>query len=95
MFKKEGLAFSVGLGKVGDISFRTGVVNAGMSKCIFLVVQGLHGVDEESAEVRQGVLAVRLFVPNANLQGELREQLHVVKASENRRVHIIGKLGIA
>ena len=88
MFKKKGLAFSVGLGKVGYIGFGTGGVDAGVSKSSFLVVQGLHGVDEERAEVRPGVLANRLFLPSVNLQGELWEQLHAVNASQNCRVHI-------
>ena len=37
----------------------------------------------------------RLFVPSANLQGELWEQLHVVNAGENRRVHVEGKFRVA
>ena len=89
-----GFGFSMGLGKVGYISSRTGVVDADVSRSSFLVVQGLHGVGEECAEVRPGVLANMLLVPNANLQGELWEQLHVVNASQNCRVHIEGKLGI-
>ena len=44
---------------------------AGVSKSSFLIVQGLHGVGEERAEVRPGVLTNRLLVPGANLQGEL------------------------
>lgn len=95
MFKKEGLAFGGGQGKVGYISSRTGVVDADVSRSSFLVVQGLHSIGEEHAEVRPGVLAVRPFVPSVNLQGELWEQLHVVNAREDRRVHIEGKLGIA
>ena len=51
VFKKEGLAFGVGLGKVGYIGAGTGVVDAGVSKSTFLIVQGLHGVGEEGAEV--------------------------------------------
>ena len=81
VFKKGGLAFGVGLGKVGYIGSRTGIVDAGVSKSSFLVVQGLHGVGEERAKVRPGVLAVRLCIPSATLQGELWEQLHVVNAS--------------
>ena len=95
VFKEEGLAFSVGLGKVGYISSRTRVVDAGVSKCRYLVVQGLHSVGEERAELRPGVLNGRLFVPSANLQGELWEQLHMVNTSENCHVHVEGKLGIA
>ena len=49
---------------------------------------------EECAEVWSGVFNGRLFVPSANLQGELWEQLHVVNASENRGVHVEGKPGI-
>ena len=94
VFKEEGLAFGVGLGKVGYIDSRTGVVNAGVSKSSFLVVKGLHGVNEERAEVRPGVLANRLLVPTANLEGGLWEQLRVVNASQNLCVHIEGKLGI-
>ena len=94
VFKKEGLAFSMDLGKVGYIGSRAGVVDAGVSKSSFHVVQGLHSVGEERAEVRPGVLAVRRFVPSANLQGELWEQLYVVNASQNRRVHIESKLAI-
>ena len=51
VFKEEGLAFCVGLGKVGYISSRTRAVDAGASKCSFLVLQELHSVDEERAEV--------------------------------------------
>ena len=94
VFKEEDLAFRVGLGKVGYISSRT-VVDTSVSKCSFLVVQDLYSAGEERAEVRPGVLDGRLFVPSANLQGELWEQLYVVNASENCRVHLEGKLGIA
>ena len=94
MFEEEGLAVGVGLGKIGYIVSRTGIVNAGVGKSGFLVVQGLLGVGEEPAEVRQGVLVVRLCIPSANLQGELGEQLHVVNAFQNCRVHVEGKLGI-
>ena len=94
VFKKEALAFGVGLDKVGYIGSETGVVNAGVSKSGFLVVQGLHGVGEECAEVRPGVLANMLLVPNANLQGELWEQLHVVNASQKYRVHVEGEPSI-
>ena len=38
MFKKEGLALGVGVGKIGYISSRTGIVDAGMSKSSFLIV---------------------------------------------------------
>ena len=68
-FKKEGLAFCEGLGKVVYTGSRTGVVDAGVSKSSFLVVQGLYGVGEERAEVRPGVLANRLHVLSVNLQG--------------------------
>ena len=81
VFKKEGLAFGVCLGKVGYIASGTGGVDAGVSKRSFLVVQDLHGVGEERAEVRPCVLANRLLVPSENLEGELWEQLHVVNAS--------------
>ena len=91
VLKKEGLAFSLRLGKVGHISSRTRVANAGVGKCSFLVVQGLHSVSKEVAKVRPGVLNCRLFVPSANLQCELWEQLHMVNASENRCVHVEGK----
>ena len=37
VFKKEGLAFGVGLGKVGYIGSGTGVVDAGVSKSSLLV----------------------------------------------------------
>ena len=94
VFEQEGLTAGVGVGKIGYIGFRTGIVDAGMSKCSFLVVQGLHGVGGEYAEVRPGVLVVRLCIPSANLQGELGEQLHVVNAFQNCRVHIESKLGI-
>ena len=36
--KKEGLAFGLGVGKIGYIGSRTGVVDAGMSKSSFLIV---------------------------------------------------------
>ena len=52
MFKKEGLAFGVGLGKVDYIESGTGGVDADVRKSSFLVVQGLHGVGEKRAEVR-------------------------------------------
>ena len=68
-------------------------VDDGVSKSSFLVVQGLHGVSEERAEVRPGVLTDRLLL-SANLQGELWDQLHVVNASQNCRVHVEGKPGI-
>ena len=69
MFEQEGLAVGVGMGvgKIGYIGYQTGVVDAGVSKCSFLVVQGLHGVGEERAEGRTGVLVIRLFIPSANL----------------------------
>ena len=44
VLKEEGLAFSLRLGKVGHISSRTRVVDAGVGKCSFLVVQVLHSV---------------------------------------------------
>ena len=94
MFKKEGLAFSVGLGKVGYIGSGTGFVDVGVSKSSFFIVQGLHGVGEERAEVRPDVLVNRLLVPSVNLQGGLWEKLHVVLASQNCRVYIEGKPGI-
>ena len=40
MLQEEGLAFSVGLRKVGTINFRTGVVDAGVGKRCFFVVKG-------------------------------------------------------
>ena len=83
VFEQEGLAVSVGVGKIGYIGSRTGIVDAGVSKCGFLIVQGLHGVGEERAEVRPGVLVVRLCIPSVNLQGELGEQLHVVNTFQN------------
>ena len=95
MFKEEVLAFRVGLGKAGYISSRTKVVDAGVSKCSLFIVQGLHSVGKERAKVWPGVFDGRLFVPRVNLQGELWEQLHVVNAGENCRVHVEGKLGIA
>ena len=94
VFKKEGLAVSMGVGKISYISSRTGIVDADVSKCSFLVVQGLHSVGEVGAVVRPGVLAVRLCIPSGSLQGELWEQLHVVNTFQNFRVHIEGKLGI-
>ena len=93
MFKKEGLAVGVCVGKIGYIGSRTEIVSAGVSKYSFLVMQGLHGVGEEHAEVRPGVLVARHCILSANLQGELGEQLHVVNAIQNCRVHIEGKLG--
>ena len=96
VFKEEGLAFCVGLGKASYISSKTRVVDAGVGKGGVFIVQGLHSVGEESAEVWPGVFNGRLFIPSANLQGELWKQLHVVNvASENRQVHVKGKLGIA
>ena len=82
VFKKEGLAVGVdvGVSKIGYIGSRTGIVDAGVSKCTFLVVQGLHGIGEKRAKVRPGVLSVRLCIPSTNLQGELGEQLHVMNA---------------
>ena len=94
MFKKEGLTVGVGVGKIGYISSRTWIVDADVSKGSFLVVQSLHGISEERAEVRPGVLGVRLCIQSANLQGELGEQLCVMNAFQNCRVHIEGKLGI-
>ena len=95
VYKKEGLAFGVGLGKVGYIESGTEGMDANVSKSSFLIVQGLHGVGEERAEVRPGVLANRLLVSSVNLQeGELWEQLHVVNASQNCHVHVQGKPGI-
>ena len=61
VFKEKGLAFCVGLGKVGYISSRTGVVDADVSKCSLFIVQGLHSVGKERAEVRPGVLDGRLL----------------------------------
>ena len=46
MFEQEGLAVCVGVGKICYIGSRTGIVDADVSKCGFLVVQGLHGVGE-------------------------------------------------
>ena len=80
MVEQEGLAVGVGVDKIGFIGSRTGIVDAGVSKCSFLVVQDLHDVSEDRAEVRPGVLVVRLCIPSANLQSELREQLYVVNA---------------
>ena len=40
------------------------------------------------------MLVARHCIPNANLQGELGEQLHVVNAFQNFPVHIEGILGI-
>ena len=57
-------------------------------------MQGLHGVGEERAEVWPGVLVARHDIPSVNLQGELGEQLHVVNAFQNCRLHIEGVLGI-
>ena len=65
VIKKEGLAVGVGVGKIGDICSRTGIVDAGVNKCLFLVVQGLHGVDEQCTEVGPDVLTNRLPVPSA------------------------------
>ena len=81
--------------KVGYSSSRTGVVDAGVSKCSLFVVQGLHGVGEECAEVGPGVLDFRHCIPSADLQGELGEQLYVVDAFQNSLVHVEGILGIA
>ena len=53
VFEQEGLAFCVGVGKIGYIGSRTGIVDAGVSKSSFLVVQGLHGVGEERTKVGQ------------------------------------------
>ena len=92
--EQESLAVDVGVGKIGYIGSRTEIVDASVSKCSFLVVQGLHGVGEERAEVRPGVLVVRFCIPSASLQGELGGQLYVVNAFQNCRVHIEGKLGI-
>ena len=94
VFKTEGLAFSVGLGKIGYIGSGTRIVDAGVSKSSFLAVQDLHGIGEKRAEVRPGVLTNGLFIPSANLQGKLWEQLHEVIASQNCRVHVEGKPGI-
>ena len=38
VLKEEGLAFSVGLGKVDHVSSRTRVMDAGVGKCSFLAV---------------------------------------------------------
>ena len=46
VFEQEGLAVCVGVGKICYIGSRTGIVDADVSKCGFLVVQGLHGVGE-------------------------------------------------
>ena len=67
VFKKEDLAVSVGMCMVRYIGARTGIVDAVLSKCSFLVVQGLHGVGEERAEVGPGVLTNGICVPSANL----------------------------
>ena len=61
------LAFSLCLGKIGHISSRTRVVDAGVGKCSFLVVQGLHSISKEGARVGPSVLNYRLFVPSADL----------------------------
>ena len=71
------------MGKIRYIGSRTGIVDAGVSKCSFLIVQGLYGVCEERAEVGPGVLANGLCIPSANLQGELWEKLHVANAFQN------------
>ena len=67
VLKEGGLAFSVGLGKVGHISSRTRVVDAGVGKHSFLVVQGLHSIGKEGAKDGPGVLNCRLFVPSTDL----------------------------
>ena len=89
------MAVGAGVCKVGYIGSRTGIVDASVSKCSFLVVQGLHSFGEELAEGRLGVLVFGHGIPSANLQGELGEQLHVVNAFQNCRVHIEVILGIA
>ena len=66
-----------------------------MSKSCFFVVQGLHSLREEGAKAGPGVFGFRFGIPSVNLQGELREKLHVVNTGENRRVHIEGKFGAA
>ena len=38
VFQLEGLAAGVGVGKIGYIGSRTGVVDAGVSKCSFFIV---------------------------------------------------------
>ena len=80
MKKKESLAFSVGLRKAGNISSRTSVVDTGMSESCFFIVQGLHGLSEEGAKDGPGVVFFRFGVLSANLQGELRQKLHVMNA---------------
>ena len=95
VLKQECLIIAVGMGKAGHSSSCTGVVDAGMSKCCFFVVKGMHGVGEECTEVGPGVLDFRHCIPSANLQGELGEQLHVVDAFQNSRVHVESILGIA
>ena len=91
---QECLAVGVGVDKIGHIESGDGIVDAGVSKCCLLVVKGLHGVGKERAEVRPGALVARHCVPSANLQGELGEQLHVVNAFQDCRVHVEGMLGI-
>ena len=75
VLKQECLAAGVGVGKIGHISSRTGMVDTGVSKCCFLVVQGLHSVGKERAEVRPGVLVARHCIPSVDLQGELGEHI--------------------
>ena len=55
VLKQECLIIAVVMGKVGHSSSCTGVVDAGISKCCFFIVKGLHGAGEECAEVGQGV----------------------------------------
>ena len=81
--------------KVGHSSSRPGVVDVGVSKCSLFLVQGLHGVSEECAEVGPGVLFFGHCIPSVDLQGELGEQLRVVNTFQNSRVHVAGILGIA
>ena len=66
----------MGLGKVCDISTRTGVVNAGMSKSCFFIMQCIHGLSEEVTEDGPRVFNFRFDMPSVDLESELRKELH-------------------
>ena len=50
VLQEEDVALSMGLRQVDNISARSRVVNPGMSKSYFFIVQGLHGLGEEGAK---------------------------------------------
>ena len=53
----------VGVGKIGYIGSQTGIVDAGVCKCSFFVVRGLHSFGEKLAAGRPGVLVFGHGIP--------------------------------